>query len=208
MAEGPQNTTVQDGKNSTIHDTNNKSTTQGGTKILQRNLAWQRYNDWKVNSWHPWQGSSEQEQYEDSSCQTSTASNYWILSTCIHGICQHQHWQFQHNCFYQLTTPQADKQLAHKLTLHWKTQAHRQYKRHHWHYQHEQCTISQWIRQWQHHHWRLHQQQWQDHHCQHHQQASDNTRSLQVKRNPNNQGQHSPRQQQAEDKRKNNQKQR
>ena len=82
-------------------------------------------------------------------------------------------------------------------------------KRHHWHYQqHKQCTISQWIQQWQHHHWQLHQQQWQDHHCQYHQQASDNTRSLQVKHNPNNQGQHSPQQQQTEDKMKNNQKQR
>ena len=33
-----------------------KSTAQDGTKILQRNLAWQRYNDRRVNSWHPWQG--------------------------------------------------------------------------------------------------------------------------------------------------------
>ena len=56
MAEGPQSTTMRDGRNSTIHDTNNKSATQDGAKILQRNLAWQKHNDWRVNSWHPWQG--------------------------------------------------------------------------------------------------------------------------------------------------------
>ena len=179
MAEGPQSTTMRDGRNSTTHDTNNKSTTQDGTKILQRNLAWQRYNDWRVNSWHPWQGhQSKNNTKTDHARQVRQATIGYYQRVSMEFANTNIQWQFHHNCFYQLTTSQADKQLAHKPTLQWKIQAHRQYKRHHWRYQREQCTISQWRRQWQHHHWQLHQQQWQDHHCQYHQQASDNTRSL------------------------------